>query len=330
MISSILLFLISYPFAGKYNKKLNAVGISSLPAAIRAYRTTNADSIKRDVKRKICAYLISLFHCSAVFSGLFGRYPRLIQAHAIVGIGASVRDSIMLRKQKEEEARLEAERRAAEQARGGSMSRWIKGWIFGSTVSSKIDDDCICNDNKNSRTEDGNKKDDEKGGSSAIPQTTEGLKESLGIRKRFSFGKEENAENKSAVASSTPAPSATQQPLERKVPKPKGCKTAKAQSAVKRTKSIIKGKRDSTTDDIIWGAFQASFVLLDQTIGKALAYAWLLFLLTVLEEALLNTKLNKGQKLRRLGWIVICGYYSGKLVLPDWNAIAEGNKKIRM
>jgi len=236
----------------------------------------------------------------------------------------------MLRKQKEEEARLEAERRAAEQARGGSMSRWIKGWMFGSTVSSIIDDDYLCNDNKNSRTEDDNKKDDEKGGSSAIPQTTEGLKESLGVRKRIGFEKKEKADNKNVAASSAPAPSATKQPLERKVPKPKGCKTAKAQSAVKRTKSIIKGKRDSATDDIIWGVFQASFVLLDQTIGKALAYAWLLFLLTVLEEALLNPKLNKGQKLRRLGWIVICGYYSGKLVLPDWNAISEGDKKIIM
>ena len=85
-ISSVLLFLVSYPFASKVNKKLNAVGISSLPAAIKAYRTISADDIKKDVKRKMYAYLVSLFHSSAVISGLFGRYPRLIQAHAIVGI----------------------------------------------------------------------------------------------------------------------------------------------------------------------------------------------------------------------------------------------------
>ena len=72
--------------------------------------------------------------------------------------------------------------------------------------------------------------------------------------------------------------------------------------------------------------FQSSFVLLDQTIGKALAYAWLLFLLTILEEAILNPKLNKEQRLKRLGWIIITGYYSGRLVLPDWKAIAGENR----
>ena len=81
----------------------------------------------------------------------------------------------------------------------------------------------------------------------------------------------------------------------------------------------------SATDDIIWGVFQSSFVLLDQTIGKAMAYGWLLFLLTILEEAILNPKLNKKQRLKRLGWIVVTGYYSGRLVLPDWNVIAGEN-----
>lgn len=118
------------------------------------------------------------------------------------------------------------------------------------------------------------------------------------MRKRFGFGKKEKAETTSPVS-----------------------KTAKAQSAVKKTKSIIKGKRDSATDDIIWGVFQAFFVLLDQTIGKALAHAWLLFLLTILEEALLNPKLNKEQRLKRLLWIIATGYFSGRLVLPDWNTI---------
>jgi hypothetical protein len=229
------------------------------------------------------ACLISLFHSSAVFSGLFGRYPRLIQAHAIVGIAAAVKNSIVFRKEREEQARLEAERRAMEKGRGGSMSRWVKGWMFGPSSSTL--------------TENG-KKDDEKDGSSESqnePDQKATIKENKGLRKRFSFGKKEKA-----------APVT---------------KTAKAQSAVKKTKSIIKGKRDSATDDIIWGVFQASFVLLDQTIGKALAYAWLLFLLTILEEALLNPKLKKEQRLKRVLWIVATGYISGRLVLPDWNTI---------
>ena len=338
-ISSVLLFLLSYPFANKVNKKLNAVGISSLPAAIKTYRTISADDIKKDVKRKMYAYLVSLFHSSAVISGLFGRYPRLIQAHAIVGIGAAVKDSILLRRQKEEEARLEAERRAAEKARGGSMTRWVKGWMFGSSPSS-------VGDNDDTSSHDGNAEDDAKGDqdgssesevnqqaiSSSQTQVQDGLldsasrkEEKKNLRKRFGFGKKKD-ETKSEVVTPSPAPSTTKsQPEKKKTPKPKGYKTAKAQSAVKRTKSIIKGKRDSATDDIIWGVFQSSFVLLDQTIGKALAYAWLLFLLTILEEAILNPKLNKEQRMKRLGWIVITGYFSGRLVLPDWNAIAGEN-----
>ncbi len=293
-VSSVLLFVLSYPFASKTNKKLNAVGISSLPAAIKACRTTNADDIKKNVKRKMYACLISLFHSSAVFSGLFGRYPRLIQAHAIVGIAAAVKDSIVFRKEQEEQARLEAERRAIERGRGGSMSRWVKGWIFGPSSSTLTENDT---------------KEDEKDGSSesqndlSVPDQKATIKENKGLRKRFGFGKKEKVET---ISVTSPAPVT---------------KTAKAQSAVKKTKSIIKGKRDSATDDIIWGVFQASFVLLDQTIGKALAYAWLLFLLTILEEALLNPKLKKNQRMKRLLWIMVTGYFSGRLVLPDWNTI---------
>ena len=336
-ISSVLLFLISYPFAKKVNKRLNAVGISSLPAAIKAYRTTSADDIKKDVKRKMYAHLVSLFHSSAVVSGLFGRHPRLIQVHAIVGIGAAVKDSIVLRRQKEEEARLEAERRAAEKARGASMTRWVKGLMFGSS-SSSIDDNDNVTDSDSSYIDSDTKEVDGALSESGVmyqqaisssqrddaqrelPDASK-KEEKNSLRKRFGFGKKKKKEIQSATSSSAPA-----QPEKKRKTKPKGYKTAKAQSAVKRTKSIIKGKRDSATDDIIWGIFQTSFVLLDQNIGKALAYAWLLFLLTILEEALLNPKLNKEQRLRRLGWIVVTGYYSGKLVLPDWNTIAGVNR----
>ena len=167
------------------------------------------------------------------------------------------------------------------------MTRWVKGWMFGPLAE---------NDTK----EDENDGSSESQNESSVPHQEATIKGNKGLRKRFGFGKKEKAE--------TPV-----------------TKTAKAQSAVKKTKSIIKGKRDSATDDIIWGVFQASFVLLDQTIGKALAYAWLLFLLTILEEALLNPKLKKEQRLKRLLWIMATGYFSGRLVLPDWNTIVDMN-----
>mmetsp|Transcript_5069 Transcript_5069/g.11053 ORF Transcript_5069/g.11053 Transcript_5069/m.11053 type:complete len:174 (+) Transcript_5069:364-885(+) len=128
-ISSILIFLASYPFT----KKLNAIGISSLPAALKAYQNTKNEDLKNDVKKKAYAYFVSIFHSSAVFSGIFGRYPRLIQANAIVGIGVAVKESIAVRKEDEERARLEAERRAQSSISGPSISSRLKNWMFGSS-----------------------------------------------------------------------------------------------------------------------------------------------------------------------------------------------------
>lgn len=358
-LSSILLFLASYPFT----KKLNAIGISNLPTALKAYQNTKKEDLKNDVKQKMHAYFMTLFHSSAAFSGLFGRYPKLIQAHAIVGIGAAVKDSITVRKEEEERARLEAERRA--ESRGGSISRTLQNWIFGSTSSSSEEDDDDGKDNKDNK-EDTKEEEvvsvlrtissvsaaaesEKEAGSSPTKQEVQEVVDAakskgqkLSFKKRFfkksskSSSNKKDAKDTSIIPSMTPAsasslssspssPASTVTSTPSRstnANKPKKSKTVKAQKVLKRTKSILKGKRDSSTDDIIWGVFQASFVLLDQTIGKALAYAWLLFLLTVLEEAVFNPKLSKEQRLKRFCWILATGYFSGKLVLPDWSAIA--------
>ena len=71
------------------------------------------------------------------------------------------------------------------------------------------------------------------------------------------------------------------------------------------------GQRDSALDDILWGVFQVSMVFFDAGRWKAIGHAWMVFLLRVLEEALLDDKLNSKQKLRRL---LVVAYVSGRLV----------------
>lgn len=87
-----------------------------------------------------------------------------------------------------------------------------------------------------------------------------------------------------------------------------------AQQGVMKAKSILAGKRDSATDDIIWGVIQISFVFFNQTYLQAVGHAWMIFLLTILEEAVFNPKLDKKQKGKRVVWVVITGYMTDKLV----------------
>lgn len=88
-----------------------------------------------------------------------------------------------------------------------------------------------------------------------------------------------------------------------------------AQKGCHKARQILAGHRDSATDDILWGVFQAVFVFYhNQTYLQALWHAWMVLLLTILEEAIFNPKLNRKQKGRRILWIVVTGYLSGKLV----------------
>ena len=88
-----------------------------------------------------------------------------------------------------------------------------------------------------------------------------------------------------------------------------------AQKAAQKAKQLLAGKgRDSATDDICWGIMQICFVWLNSTTLQAVGTAWMIFLLTVMEEAVFNPKLTKNQKIRKACWILAVAYGSGKLV----------------
>jgi hypothetical protein len=88
------------------------------------------------------------------------------------------------------------------------------------------------------------------------------------------------------------------------------------------------------TDDILWGLFQISFVFIFSSDGgtdsalfnylqysathmtkwQAVGTAWMVFLLTVVEEAVLNPNLNGEEKLKKAGKITLFGIATGKLL----------------
>jgi len=210
------------------------------------------------------ALLLCLAHSTTIFAALFGRWPNLIIAHAILCVVWTVWESIQLRnKVEEEEQRALARKEEEDEQQQASMSitrRW-RNWMFGCTNENDANGDISGDDNATPRVK-GNNDD--------------------------------------------------------KFNKPKKSKTARAQRAVKKTKNVLRGKRDSSTDDVLWGVFQISFVFLDQSFGQALAYAWLLFLLTVLEEAVFNPKLKRRDRMKRLGWIIVTGYFCQRLVFSDF------------
>ena len=108
-----------------------------------------------------------------------------------------------------------------------------------------------------------------------------------------------------------------------------------AREHVKHAKRLLKtGKRESVTDDILWGLFQISLVFVFSSDGgtdsallnhlhysatniskwQALGTAWMIFLLTVIEEAALNPNLNGEEKLKKAGKIALVGVTTGKLL----------------
>jgi hypothetical protein len=216
-IPSAVLFLVSSLFT----QKLNAIGIANLPVAIRAFQKAD--------KKKLWLYVNGLFQSSVVVSGLFNKWPSIIQVNAIWNIVNAVKESIDARKEEEENDNIKQTEEKP------SVSRTIKNFFF-------------------------------------------------------SPSQKEPQEKTILSAEET------------------------AQQGVKRAKSILAGKRDSATDDVVWGVLQISFVFFNQTYFQAVGHAWMVFLLTILEDAVFNPKLDKKQKSKRLICVVISGYMTGKLV----------------
>lgn len=89
-------------------------------------------------------------------------------------------------------------------------------------------------------------------------------------------------------------------------------KKKKKQLVVNKAKALLAGRRDSATDDILWGVFQVSLVFFDAGNMRAMGHAAMVFLLHAFEETFLNDELTWKQKRNKIIWLAMTGYMSGK------------------
>jgi DNA uptake protein ComE-like DNA-binding protein len=102
------------------------------------------------------------------------------------------------------------------------------------------------------------------------------------------------------------------------------------QKKLKIAKNVVKGKRETATEDLIWGVIQIAYVGFDVTHKQAIGTAFICYLCTLLEDYALiilssnsdsdsNSNDNKTKKKNKkinwfkLVWILICVYITGKL-----------------
>ncbi len=98
---------------------------------------------------------------------------------------------------------------------------------------------------------------------------------------------------------------------------------------VQKTKKIARGKRETAAEDLIWGALQIAYVILDLTSKQAIGTAILVYLCTLLEDILVvamdansndneshskNTKDWNNNKIDwfKISWILVCLYLNVK------------------
>ncbi|VEU39234.1 unnamed protein product [Pseudo-nitzschia multistriata] len=88
-------------------------------------------------------------------------------------------------------------------------------------------------------------------------------------------------------------------------------------------KKIIRGKRETAVDDLIWGAIQIAYVAFDVTHKQAMGTAFAVYLCTFFEDVLDISTLEKDGKQQhktkkkikwfKIMWVSLCLYYTGKL-----------------
>ena len=94
-------------------------------------------------------------------------------------------------------------------------------------------------------------------------------------------------------------------------------------------KNVVRGKRETAVDDLIWGAIQIAYVAFDVTHKQAIGTAFMVYLCTLLEDVLVISNSSstddsgddgKGSQQKtkkkinwfKISWIVICVYFTGR------------------
>lgn len=293
-LDEIAIFLVTNLFTSK----LNALGISNLPTAIATVRAACKDDRKK--QKGLIIYGAGIFNSLVVISGLTGRWPYLIKTNAVANILNGVKESIAARKNAEslteEEANQEVGRKRS------MISNFIKNRFFSSRKDSGGKDASTSTKTGEASTNESNASSTKD--STYVPSTqatkAKDSSTSSSLKKRLFSSR------KSSTDSETKSNCTNQdETVEEK---------SKRKKTVAKAQALLAGKRESSMDDIIWGVFQIALVVFDFGRWQAIGHAWIVFLLHVLEETMLNDKLNRKQKTRKFVYLTITAYISGRLI----------------
>jgi hypothetical protein len=86
---------------------------------------------------------------------------------------------------------------------------------------------------------------------------------------------------------------------------------------LEKTKKIVQGQqhRQSNIDDVLWGIIQCIMIFHDvNTYYHTLLVSWVLLLIKILEDVVMNPQLTKKQKYTKAFWILLVAVGSGKLL----------------
>jgi hypothetical protein len=86
---------------------------------------------------------------------------------------------------------------------------------------------------------------------------------------------------------------------------------------LEKTKRIVQGQqhRQSNIDDVLWGIIQCIMIFHDvNTYYHTLLVSWVLLLIKILEDVVMNPQLTKKQKYTKAFWILLVAIGSGKLL----------------
>jgi hypothetical protein len=86
---------------------------------------------------------------------------------------------------------------------------------------------------------------------------------------------------------------------------------------LEKTKKIVQGQqhRQSNIDDVLWGLIQCIMIFHDVNMYyHTLLVSWVLLLIRILEDVVMNPRLTKKQKYTKAFWILLVAVGSGKLL----------------
>jgi len=289
-------------FCNIFTNKLSALGISNLPTAIQTVRAACKDKAKKKEGKII--YAAGIFNSLVVVSGLTGRWPYLIKTNAVANILNGVKESISARRKAESVSEEEVNHEKPKKR--SILSNAIKNMFFPSRKGSNEDP-------SDSTKEGGDAADDANDSSTSTTTDTVASTKTEEVKPATSSG---TSSGKNWFFSSRKS---SKDPTTKPAADAKKAKydESKRKKTLVKAQALLAGKRESSLDDIIWGAFQISLVFYDMTRWQAVGRAWMIYLLHSLEETAFSVKLTRKQKTRKIVCLTITAYYSGSKVFKQ-------------